>query len=146
HTDLFNFFVHLERADLRRVLRDLQPGRTNKVEGTMSGELHITSADTHDWQSWQGYGHAYLTNGLIWNTPLFSIFSPILNAFVPGLGNSRARHATATYQITNSVIHSQDLVIRATALRMNYQGSVDFDSRLDGRMEAELLRDLPAFG
>ncbi|HXJ74082.1 MAG TPA: hypothetical protein VNM37_14580, partial [Candidatus Dormibacteraeota bacterium] len=60
--------------------------------------------------------------------------------------NSRARHATATYQITNSVIYSHDLVIRATALRMNYRGSVDFEKRLDGRMEAELLRDLPAFG
>jgi hypothetical protein len=146
NTDLFNFFVRVDGLDLRRVLRDLQPGKTNKVEGTMSGELNVTSADTHDWLSWQGYGHAFLTNGLLWDTPVFSMFSPILNAFVPGLGNSRARHATATYQITNSVIYSHDLVIRGTALRMNYRGSVDFDKRLDGRMEAELLRDMPAFG
>ena len=146
NTDLFDFLVQVEGLDLRRVLRDLQPGRTNKVEGTMSGELRVTSGDTHDWLSWQGFGYAYLTNGLLWDTPVLSMFSPILNAFVPGLGNSRARHATATYQITNSVIHTHDLVIRGTALRMNYRGSVDFDKRLDGRMEAELLRDLPAFG
>jgi hypothetical protein len=108
--------------------------------------LFITRADTRDWGSWQGYGHARLTNGLLWEIPLFGVFSPVLNAFFPGLGNSRAKHAYATFQITNSVIFSKDMEIRATAMRMKYQGSVDFDQRVDGRMEAELLRDLPAFG
>src|SRR6185436_7277597 len=103
-----------------------------QVEGLFSGELRVTSADTHNWNSWQGYGQAQLTNGLLWNIPVFGVFSPVLNAFVPGLGNSRARHATATYHITNSVIHSDDLVIRGGALRMNYEGSVDFDLRVNG--------------
>ena len=31
-------------------------------------------------------------------------------------------------------------------MRMNYQGTVDLRERVDGRMEAELLRDLPAIG
>jgi hypothetical protein len=97
-------------------------------------------------KSWQGYGHAQLTNGLLWEIPLFGVFSPVLNAFFPGLGNSRARHAITTYEITNGIIYSKDLEIRATAMRMKYQGSVDFDGHVDGRMEAELLRDLPAFG
>jgi hypothetical protein len=74
------------------------------------------------------------------------VFSPVLNTFLPGLGNSRARHATAAFIITNSVLRTDDLVIGGNILRMNYQGSVDFDQRVDGRMQAEMLRDVPAFG
>jgi hypothetical protein len=144
--DVFSFQVRVNDADLRAVLRDLEPDKTNKVEGSFSGELFITRADTHDWKSWQGHGRAQMTNGLLWEIPLFGVFSPVLNAFFPGLGNSRAKQAGTTFQITNSVIYSKDLEIRATAMRMKYQGSVDFDQRVDGRMEAELLRDMPAFG
>jgi hypothetical protein len=144
--DIFSFQVRVKDADLRTVLKDLEPGNTNKVEGKVSGELFITRADTHDWKSWQGHGHAQLTNGLLWEIPLFGVFSPVLNAFFPGLGNSRARQAGTTFQITNSVIYSKDLEIRATAMRMKYQGTVDFDQRVEGRMEAELLRDMPALG
>jgi hypothetical protein len=145
-SDQFSFHVRVRGAELRTVLRDLQPDTTNKVEGKVNGELFITSGDTHDFKSWQGYGNAQLTNGLLWEIPLFGVFSPVLNAFFPGLGNSRAKHATATFEITNSVIHTEDLEIRATAMRMNYLGTVDFKQRVEGRMEAELLRDLPAFG
>jgi hypothetical protein len=144
--DLFSFEARVQGADLRAVLKDLEPGKTNRAEGRVSGELFITRADTGDWKSWQGYGHAQLTNGLLWELPLFGVFSPVLNAFFPGLGNSRARHAGTTFQISNSVIYSKDLEIRATAMRMKYQGSVDFEQRVEGTMEAELLRDVPALG
>jgi hypothetical protein len=144
--DLFSFQARVENADLQTVLRDLQPGKTNKTEGRVSGELIVTSADTLDWKSWQGHGHARLTNGLLWEMPIFGVFSPILNTIIPGLGSSRARNATATCVISNSVIHTADLEIRATAMRMNYDGWVDFEQKVEGRMEAELLRDVPAFG
>jgi hypothetical protein len=144
--DLFSFHLRVDGGDLRPVLRDLEPDKNSKVEGKVSGDLFITHADTDDWKSWQGYGHASLTNGLLWDFPLLGVFSPILNTIMPGLGNSRARRATATYTISNSVIYSKDLEIRATAMRMNYSGSVDFDQNVDGIMEAELLRDLPAVG
>ena len=145
-TNLFNFLLRVDHADLRTVLKDLQPGKSGKVEGDLSGVLRVTSADSANWQSWQGQGSARLTNGLLWDIPLLGVFSPVLNAFLPGLGHSRARHATATYAISNSVIYSQDVVIRGPILRMNYQGSVGFDQRVDGRMEAVLLRDMPALG
>jgi len=144
--DLFSFQLRVTGADLRTVLTDLQPGKTNKVEGKVSGELFITRADTTDWKSWQGHGYARMTNGLLWDIPFFKIFSPILNAFIPGLGNSRAKHATATFQITNSVIHSTDLEIRATLMRMQFEGSVDFQQRVEGTMEAQLLRDVTPIG
>jgi hypothetical protein len=146
NTDHFSFYTRVTNASLRAVLKELQPAKSSKVEGTVAGELYVTSANTRDWKSWQGYGQAHLTNGLLWEIPLFGVFSPVLNAFFPGLGNSRARHATATYQITNSVILTTNLEIRATAMRMKYNGTVDFEQRVAGTMEAELFRDLPAFG
>jgi hypothetical protein len=144
--DQFGFQVRVRGADLQAMRKELRPWKTNKVEGRISGELVITRADTQDWKSWQGYGQTRLTDGLLWEIPLFGVFSPVLNAFFPGLGNSRATHAKTTFQITNSVIYSPDLEIRATGMRMQYKGSVDFEQRVRGTMEAELLRDVPAFG
>jgi hypothetical protein len=31
-------------------------------------------------------------------------------------------------------------------MRLNYQGVVDFDTRINGRVEAELFRNAPGFG
>src|SRR5204863_7255013 len=46
----------------------------------------------------------------------------------------------------NSVIHTDDLEINATAVRLQYRGRVDFDSKVNARVEAELLRDMPVIG
>ena len=83
---------------------------------------------------------------LIWDLPVFGVFSPILNMVMPGLGHSRAKEAKATFLLTNSVLFSKDLEIHATAMRMQYDGTVDFDRRVAGKMEAELLRDVPLAG
>lgn len=146
NTDLLSFHATLHEAGLRAIVRQMNPSRSNRLEGLLSGELNITRADLSNDLSWMGYGYAHLTNGLVWDLPLFGVFSPVLNAFIPGLGNSRARHADAIFGITNSVIHSRDLEIRATMMRMQFRGTVDFAEHVEGRMEAELLRDLPALG
>jgi hypothetical protein len=87
-----------------------------------------------------------LQDGLIWEVPVFGLFSPILNAVKPGAGNSKAKEATAMFIITNSVIFTSDLRIYASGMRLNYDGTVDFDTRINGRMEAELFRDMPGLG
>ncbi len=51
------------------------------------GDLTVFYAHTADPLSWQGHGRLDLTNGLLWDIPIFGIFSPVFNAFVPGLGN-----------------------------------------------------------
>ena len=147
--DTMAFFMKLEGADLHQVMLDLQPGKTNRLEGGWSGELTITHAQLDDWKSWQGFGHSSLTNGLIWDIPLFGVASQFLNAIpTPGmkLGNSRAKEAHMDFLITNSVIISENLEIRTGITRLRYEGSVDFEHRVDGRMEAELLRNIPGVG
>ena len=145
-SDTASFHVKLDGADLHQVMLDLQPGRTNKLEGLWSAELNVTHARLDDWKSWQGFGKSHLTNGLIWDIRIFGLFSPVLNAVVPGLGNSRAKEARLDFVITNSVIASENLEIHTGLARMKYEGTVDFDQRVNGRMEAALLRNVPGLG
>ncbi len=119
---------------------------TNKLEGTMGGLLVISNANSENPKSWFGYGNGTLQDGLIWDVPALGLFSPILNAIKPGAGNSRARQVSSTFVITNGVILTDDLVIHASGMRLNYDGTFDFDGKINGRMEAELFRDTPGLG
>jgi hypothetical protein len=104
------------------------------------------AGNTEQANSWMGYGKVHLRDGLIWDFPVFGLFSPILNTIAPGLGNSRAKQGSGGFLITNSVISTTDLDIQATAMRMHFAGTLDFEKRINSRVEAELLRDLPGVG
>ena len=141
----FQFRTEWSDIDLKSLARDFST-RTNALEGILRGNLQIVNANTRQPKSWNGRGMVELKDGLLWDFPMFGVFSPVLNAFAPGVGNSRARDGAASFIITNSVIHTTDLEINATAMRMQFSGTIDFERRIDGRMEAELLRNVPAIG
>jgi len=141
----FNLHALVTDADLHPLMRDLS-SPTNRLEGILSGDLTITKANTGDWESWNGFGHARLRDGFLWDMPLFGIFSSALNTVMPGLGNSRVSGGTATFTLTNSVIHTEDMEIRSPAMRLVYRGAIDFKGRVDARVEARLLRDAWVIG
>ena len=143
----FSFRLKVNEADLHRLMSDLTTNtKTNKLEGILTGELAIDSASTRDPKSWQGHGRVDLRDGLIWEFPVFGLFSPLLNAVSSGLGNSRARQGDATFTIKNSVISTKDLQVHAVGARLDYDGWVDFETKVHGKVEAELFRNLPLFG
>jgi hypothetical protein len=117
-------------------------GWTNHLEGKLGGTLVVTNASTVDLQTWNGYGNLSLHDGLLWDIPIFGVFSGVLNGMVPGLGSSRANAGTCSYFITNGVIHSDDLDIRSTGMRLQYRGTVDFQGQVRARVEAGFLRDM----
>ena len=119
---------------------------TNRLEGRLWGNLVVTNASTANVQTWDGYGDLHLRDGFIWEIPVFGIFSDVLNGLAPGLGNSRASAGTCTYIITNGIIRSEDMDIRSTGMRLQYRGTLDFDGKINARVEAGLLRDMPLFG
>jgi hypothetical protein len=141
----FAFRTLARDVDLHSLMSDLV-SPTNKLEGKLSGQLVIANANSDDALSWFGYGSAALQDGLIWDVPALGLFSPILNAIKPGSGNSRAREVSSVFVITNSVIFTDELVIHASGMRLHYDGTIDFAGRINGRMEAELLRDIPGLG
>jgi len=119
---------------------------TNKLEGALSGTVTVTRANSEDWRSWNGSGRLQLHDGLLWDVPIMAIMSPLLNAFSPGLGNSRATEATAPFTMTNGVIRSDEVLIRSTMMRLQYTGSVDLQENVDARVTAQLLRNTPVVG
>jgi hypothetical protein len=141
----YRFALAVTNADLHALMSDVH-SPTNQLEGIFTGTLNVTDANTRDWGSWQGYGRAQLQNGLIWDSPVFGVMSKAMNTFIPGIGNSRAKEAFGNYTITNSVIHTRDLKIEASGMRLLYAGTVDFQKHVDARVEAELLRNAPLFG
>jgi hypothetical protein len=144
-TTPFQFEARAARADFHELLSDVN-SPTNQVEGDLSVDLAITYADARDWQSWRGFGQAELIDGFLWDIPMVGIFSPVLNSVLPGVGKSRIGDATATFTITNSIVHTDDLELRAPWFRLAYRGTSDFDGRIKARVEARLLRDAWVIG
>jgi hypothetical protein len=141
----FRFQTQYDDVDFHALMADLQ-SPTNRLEGVLKGAWTVTRANTGDWQSWQGLGRANLRDGFLWDMPLFGIFSPVLDAIVPGVGNSRVSGLTATFTLTNSLIRTDDLELRSPAMRLAYRGTFDFNGNVDARVEARVLRDLWGIG
>lgn len=119
---------------------------TNRMEGILSGRFIVTSANAGDWDSWFGYGNLELEDGFIWSVPVFGIVSPVLDAIVPGLGQSRAKEAAGTLQLTNSIIRTDDLVINTSNMRLLYSGTLDFEGAVNAEVEAEIFGDARVVG
>ncbi len=141
----FQFNAAVTNANLRLLMADLSK-HTNRLEGTLAGLWVVTSANSEHKQSWQGYGHLSLRDGLIWDIPIFGVLSPALDGIIPGLGSSRASEGSAAFTITNSVVYSDNLELRSPVMRLQYQGTVDFKGEVNAQVEAELLRDAWVIG
>jgi len=141
----YEFTAAVTNINLHALAADLS-ATTNHLEGTLSGRLSVTRADTRDWRTLDGFGHARLRDGLIWDIPLFSLLSPVLNAVSPGLGNSRATDGVAAYVITNGVIYSNPLEINTSMTRLRYAGTVDLRGNVNAHVTAQLLHNLWVFG
>ena len=141
----YKFNLAARDIDLRYLIKSLN-GKTNRLEGLVDAQMTLTAGNTRNWDSLEGTGKVNLRDGLVWDVPIFGIFSPFLNALVHGAGNSRAREASATFLVTNGIIYSDDLEIRAPMIRMRYRGGVDFQQRVEARVEVELLHDAWVIG
>jgi len=141
----YQFSLTATDAPLHPLVADLLL-HTNRLEGKLSGRLVITNANTADMRSWYGYGDLSLRDGLIWDIPIFGIFSSVLNNMYPGLGSSRANAGTCTFVITNGVICSDNVDIVSTGMRLHYRGTLDFGGQVNAVAEAFPLHDMPLFG
>jgi hypothetical protein len=136
----FRFNLAVSNADLRALMKSMTTNQS-RLEGSLTGTLAVNSTNSADWRSLNGGGRASLRDGLIWEIPLFGILSPALDSITPGLGSSRASEASANFIITNGVVRSDDLQVRAPTMRLEYRGTADLQGRVDARAQAELLRD-----
>jgi hypothetical protein len=136
----YHYQVTLTNVNLHLLASDLST-TTNHLEGTLAGHLVVTNASTENWRTLSGHGRVNLRDGLLWDIPVVSILSPVLNAVSPGLGNSRATEASAKFVITNGIIFTDSLEIRSTMTRLEYSGTIDLYQNVNAHVTAQLLRD-----
>jgi hypothetical protein len=143
----FSFFMEGTNVDLNAMGLALW-SPTNQLRGGLSGQVTVTSANSADWRTWNGYGQAQVQNGLLWNAPVFGLVSPVLNTITPGLdvGNSRATEGAGRFTLVNGVIFTDSLEIRSLTMRLDYVGTVDLQQNVAARARAQLLRNTPVVG
>jgi len=135
----------LTNIELSRVVPGLLK-ETNKIEGILDGRLAITDGNSRDVKSWVARGDVSINKALLWDIKIFGVFSGLLDAVVPGSGDSRAYQAKADFLVTNALLATDNLEIRSTHLRLLYRGTMNLKTELDARAEARVLRDAPILG
>ena len=131
--------------DLGQLSREIS-GTSNRVEGRLEGSLALEAPITEDKDTWTGHGYVHIHDALLWDIKMFGVLSPLLNAMSPGLGDSRAREASARFDISDGKVISDDLEVHSTGVRLLYRGSISMKKQINGRVEADMLRDTPVFG
>ena len=143
----FQFFMTGTNVDFHRMGAALWSA-TNQLAGALSGTVVVTHANSDDWRTWNGYGAARLSHGLLWDVPIFGLISPAMNLLTLGLGlgNNRATEAAGNFVMTNGVIYTDSLVIQTAMARLDYVGTVDLAENVRARVTAQLLRNTPVLG
>jgi AsmA-like protein len=133
----YNFDLTVERADVHTLLGAAE-NRESTVTGALTGQATIKGRGT-DLSSLVGKGQMDVTDGVLWQAPVFGIFSEIL-------GKTKATRAQASFTITNQAVNTDDMQIAAGAFTAQSRGQLGFDGRLDFRVQAQFLRAWPGIG
>lgn len=121
-------------------------GRTNRLEGRLSGTFRVDDGLTSEPASWKGGGQATLRNGFLWGFPVFGVFSSILDGMSSGLGQARFTEGTATYSLAQGAVHTRDLQMKSPSMSLGYAGSVTYENKVDMLVQGSMFRRVPLLG
>ena len=139
------FHLDTKQTELTDFMSDIL-GKKSGLKGRLDGSLDIT-ANSKDWESWNGSSSVTLKDGYLWELPLISIFTPVLDRLTPGLGTSTFSEGTADFTIADSVVASRNLELKSALVRLQYKGEIDFEGRIrKGGVVVEALRDTWVIG
>jgi len=133
----YGFDFSVESADVQAMLSAME-GRESTVTGLLTGQATINGRGA-DLEALHGKGELSVADGVLWQAPVFGIFSEIL-------GKTKATHAQATFTIANQAIRTEDMEIYAGAFTAKSRGQLGFDGKMDFRVEAVFLKAWPPFG
>jgi hypothetical protein len=101
------------------------------ARGQLGGTYDFTGLGS-DPRTMHGRGKLEVTDGDVFAIPIFGPLSGILNHIVPGSGYSIARKASASFKITEGIIHTGDFEASGMLFSMLGNGDVHFlDDKLD---------------
>lgn len=101
------------------------------AHGQLSGTYDFTGLGS-DGRTMRGRGKVEVTNGNVFAIPIFGPLSGILNHILPGSGYSIAHKASASFSISEGIIHTDDFDAAGTFFSMLGHGDIHFvDDKLD---------------
>ncbi|CAN5723744.1 hypothetical protein BH20VER1_BH20VER1_31820 [soil metagenome] len=99
--------------------------------GQLDGRYEF-ALQPHDTRTMRGSGRIKIANGNVFAIPVFGPLSGFLGSVFPGSGYSIAKTATATFQVADGVIQTEDLDVAGRLFSMRGRGDIHFlDDRLD---------------
>lgn len=119
-----------DRIDFPRLTDLYYDYKTSR--GLLSGSYDFTGVGS-DARKMRGTGKLEVTNGDVFAIPVFGPLSGLMNAVLPGsMGYSIARKATSSFNIKESVIHTDDFEVAGKLFSMLGHGDLYFlDDKLD---------------
>ncbi len=133
----YSFDFSVENADVHAILVAIKE-RESGVTGSLAGQAAINGRGA-DFGALKGKGELSVADGVLWQAPVFGIFSQVL-------GNTKATRAVATFTISNQVVRTEDMEVAAGAFTAKSRGQLGFDGKMDFRVEAVFLRAWPGIG
>ena len=133
----YYFDFNADGSDLNKILTALR-GTGKNVTGILSGQAQLRGHGS-DLATLEGSGNLRVTDGVLWEAPLFGILSHIL-------GTTKATDAKATFTIANQLVKTEDLMIAADPFTAECGGQFGFNGSLDFRVKAQFLRAWPGIG
>ena len=94
-------------------------------QGALTGHYEFTGRGD-DARTMQGHGNLTVVKGDVFAIPVFGPFSGILNGIVPGMGYNVAHQATASFDVKNGVITTDDFNVKGQGFEMLGGGRVLF--------------------
>jgi hypothetical protein len=128
-------------CDVDRLMVALR-GEGREVSGSLAGHVELRGHGS-DLKTMTGSGHVEILDGVLVELPLFGVFSRILNDISPGAGSTKITRARATFAVAKGAVKTDDLGMAAGAFSVSSRGEVDFDGKLDFRVQAQFLRSVP---
>ncbi len=131
----YSFDFSVDRVDVNSVL-SASKEKPSMVTGLLTGQMTMSGRGS-DLSNLNGAGQLNVTDGVLWQAPVFGIFSEIL-------GKTKATRAQASFTIANQAVSTEDMQIAAGAFTAQSRGQLGFDGKLDFRVQAQFLRAWPA--
>jgi hypothetical protein len=87
-----------------------------------------------------GEGRLKITEGHLFQLPIFGGLSSLLSKIYPGFGFATQTAFESSFTVANRQFHSNDAFLKGTMLSISGQGDYYMDSRVDVNVQVQLLR------
>jgi hypothetical protein len=138
---VYQFDFTTDRVDVQKLFTAIW-NKDPKSSGRLTGQCTLRGLGS-DPGALSGEGKGHVADGVLGQLGLFGVISQILNNLSPGLGQTRLTRADATFTVADRAIRTSDMQIEAGPYTLTTQGKLDFDCKLDFRVQGQLLRAVP---